>query len=180
MCTKKIYRPQWKLNSVPPGSASTTLEIYRLTDVFTDQCRPIYTLVGTPERPCMNPPDALAVPVRYTFTLYGSCRVPLGIHTGTGRAPVTFSENEDKSLYGLPGTRRDLPGLRQGICKARFDHDHSARGPPDHGRAHSPDGARANCDLSISRSSGIQIFCSGFPQIHRNVNIFFLNPKICE
>ena len=47
-------------------------------------------------------------------------RVPLGIPTGTSRSPVTFSENQDKSAPPGPA----------GYLKTRFDHDHSARGPP--------------------------------------------------
>ena len=82
------------------------------------------TLVGTLARPCRNPAAALAVPASYTLHLTAPGRVSLGIPTGTGRAPVTFSSDS------RPGTHRDPLRLRQGICKTRFDHDHSARGPP--------------------------------------------------
>ena len=71
----------------------------------------IYTLVVTPARPCRDPADALAVPARYTLHFTAPGRVPSGIPTGTGRAPVTFSENEDKSplIAGRApaGTRQD-------------------------------------------------------------------------
>ena len=68
-------------------------------------------IIRTPERPCTNPADALAVPARYTFHFTAPGRVPLGIPTDTGRAPVTFSENEDKTplIAGRApaGTRQD-------------------------------------------------------------------------
>ena len=95
--------------------------------------RPLYTLLGTPEMPCKNPTDALAVHARYTLNFTAPGRVSFGIPSGTGRAPVTFSENEDKSPLiagraptgprqdsGRVSVKHDLimttvPGARQGL-----------------------------------------------------------------
>ena len=91
----------------------------------------LYTLAVTPERPCRNPVDALPVPARYPLHLTSPGRIPWGIPASTGRAPVRFSEKWGQvSSDSRAGARRDPPGLRQSICKTRFGHDHSARGPP--------------------------------------------------
>ena len=76
---------------------------------------------------------ALPVAARYTLHFTAPGRVPLGTPTGTDRALVTFSENEDKSplIAGRApsGTRQDsgrvsvkhnlimttVPGARQGL-----------------------------------------------------------------
>ena len=117
MCTRKIYRPQRNSNPVPPISESTTLPMS-------------YPGIYIPlSRPLRGPAGALPMPWRCPPNIPG--RVPLGIPTGTRRAPVTFLENV--SCDSRPGARRDPPGFRQGICKTRFDHDHSARGQPGTG-----------------------------------------------
>ena len=113
------------LEPVPTGSESTTLPMS------------YPTLDGTPERPCRNLADALAVPARDTLPFTAPGRVPLGIPTGTGRAPVTFSEKEDKSPLiasrAPAGSRQDsgrvsvkhylimttVPRARQGLIRSR-------------------------------------------------------------
>ena len=78
------------------------------------------TLVGTTEMTCRNPADALAVPTRHTLHFTAPGRVLSGIPTGTGRAPVTFSDKKDKSPV-IPG--RAPAGTRQGSGRVSVKHD---------------------------------------------------------
>ena len=61
--------------------------------------------------PLRGPAETLPMLWRYTLHFAAPGRVPSGIPTDTGRAPVTFSENDDKSpLIGgraPAGTRQD-------------------------------------------------------------------------
>ena len=118
MFTKKIYRSQRDSNPVPPGSESTTLPMSYPG-----------TLVGTHERPCSTPTDALPT----YLTLYGPRSGPVRDTYGHRPSPGNVFRNEDKSslIAGrVPaGTRQDSrrvsvkhdlimttePGARQGL-----------------------------------------------------------------
>ena len=67
----------------------------------------MYTLAGTPERPCRNAADVLAVPARYA------------LHQG-------FQRNEDKSLAGTRQNSGRISVKHAFIMTTVY----SARGPP--------------------------------------------------
>ena len=122
-----LYRPQRDSHPVPPGSESTTLPM-SYPRIYIPLSGPPRGPAGTLPMPCWCPPDipyTLRPPVGSLYILV------LGIPTGTVRAPVTFSENEDKSPLiadlASAGNRQDSDRV---ICKTRFDHDQSAWNSP--------------------------------------------------
>ena len=85
--------------------------------------------------PLRGPAGPLPMPWRYPPDIPYTLQSPVGSHYRDtyGHRPYpgnVFRKWGQVSSDSRAGTRRDPPGLRQGICKTRFDHDHSAQGPP--------------------------------------------------